>query len=1119
MPAPRPDHYRLRLLNRPAVLAATAQPPRPLERRDAALLAWLAWHGEVARQELAGAIWPEIEPAKALASLRQRLFRLRRTLGVELVLGREALSLHPAVGHDLAEVPEAVLQQADGELLGGLDYSDLAGLDELVAGWRSRWRAQAEARRAERAEALEAQGQLAEALAWAQSVVHANPLSEHAHRRVMRLHYRRGDRAAALAAFDACRGALRQGLDVEAGGETQDLARLIERSEAPRALAPVDAPLPAALQAALRHPPRLVGREAAWADIVTARAAGRWVLIVGEAGIGKSRLAEEVLRAAGARALWLKAHAGEAGTPHALLARAVRAAWQPGLAVPEPARAELARWCPELGVPASGHVEALRLQQAWAALMAAAGVSDVVIDDLQWADAASLACLLGAAAGREHGPALLMTWRGGEVLPDALAARLPADEDGGPALCRVVLAPLDGPQVEAFVDALELPGDDGTASRQRLAAALLRRTGGRPLFMLELLRAGRGHLPAVGAAEGEAPAAALRARIASRLDGLSAEALRLLRVAALMDSGFTLDAAAAVLAVHPLDLADPVRELEAAQLLVEDHMAFDLATEAVLATVPASVARLLHPLIAAVLQSRGGAPAQVAAHWQAAQRWPEAALQFERAAELARQASRRSEELTLLDAAAGCHRAVADDEGEFRVALLAAAASMYAEAPERVETRLQGLRALATGDAQRLALAVHEAKLRLVQVNPVAALEPAERALALALALQEPTAMLAAAGWRGLALALTQQVEAGLGLFAQAQARATGSEAAWARRDFRGAQGYALLVADRYEDCLAPLADAALLAESLGDLGDAQDHLSNRAVAFQYLGRHEESLACLEQTRVFWERMGRPEGLAQAANFVHVATALMQAGRFGEAVELLQWSLLQFERGGAAEWEIVARHRLARLFVRVAQFARARQVLGRAGEGADTGKWLARLRLLAQLDAAEGRSGLAALQAGVEAMPAEVNQPDRLMFEFALASFEPAAESLARYDRVAATLPEGMAPARARALVGRADALRRLGRGAEAAASAREAVALAARAEPLDMDTPTFWWMAHEALQAGSDADGATAALREGWRWLDVALAALPPGFRPGFESRHGAVRQLLQARQRQTAA
>ena len=76
------------------------------------------------------------------------------------------------------------------------DYGDLAGLDDLVEAWRSRWRTEAETRRAGQAEALETQGRLAEALAWAQSVVQANPLSEHAHRRVMRLHYRRGDRAA-----------------------------------------------------------------------------------------------------------------------------------------------------------------------------------------------------------------------------------------------------------------------------------------------------------------------------------------------------------------------------------------------------------------------------------------------------------------------------------------------------------------------------------------------------------------------------------------------------------------------------------------------------------------------------------------------------------------------------------------------------------------------------------------------------------------------------------------------------------------------------------------------------------------------------------------------------------
>lgn len=1113
-----PADFRLRLLSQPAVLMpgqAAAARTWPLERRDAVLLTWLAWQGAASRTELARAIWPHAEPAQALGSLRQRLFRLRRALGAELVQGAELLRLHPAVAHDLGEEAEPA---ADGGLLAGLDFRDLAGVDELVDGWRLRWRAAAEAHRAGRAEALEGEGRLAEALAWAQAVVHANPLSEHAHRRVMRLHYRRGDRAAALAAYDACRAALRQGLDVEAGDETQALAGLIGRSDPPRALLPADALLPAALQAALRHPPRLVGRDAAWARIAAARAAGQWVLIVGEAGIGKSRLAEEFLRAAGARALWLKAHADEAATPHALLARAVTAAWRPGLALPDWARAELARCCPALGEAAPGHMEALRLRQAWAALLGAEGGPDhLVIDDLQWADAASVACLLGAAdlLGRA-GPPLFMTWRGGDTLPGSLAGRLDAADDG-PALCRIDLAPLDAADVEAFVDSLALPGDDGATGRRRLAAELQRRTGGRPLFMLELLRAGRGRLPAAGSAEGAAPAAALRARIESRLEALPDGALRLLRVAALMGGAFTLEAAAAVLAVHPVDLAGPVRELERAQLLSGERIAFDLAAEAALATLPEAVARLLHPLIAAVLQARAAAPAQVAAHWRAAGRWPEAAAQFERAAGLARQASRRSEELALLDEAAEGFQRAGDADGAFRVGLLAAAASMVAEAPELIDARLQRLREQADSEARRLALAVHEAKLRLVQMAPLAALEPARRALALAVQLGDADAALAAAGWLGMALVLTQQTEAGLAQFVQAQARASGTEATWAQRDFHGAQGYALVAADRYEAALAPLAEAARLAEALGDLGDAQDHLSNLAIALQYLGRHDEALACQARVHDFWQRMGRPEGLAQAANVIHTGTAFMQAGRFGEALELLQWALLQFQRGQAQNWETTARQRLARLFLRVGQFARARQVLGRAGEGTDAGQWLARMRLLAQLDAAEGRSGLAVLQAAEAAMPAGVNQPDRLMFEFALAALEPAEPALARYDAAAAVLTETMAPARVRALIGRADALRQLGRGAEAAASAREAVARVGQAEPLDLDLPSFWWMAHQALQAGGDAAGADAALREGWRWLETALAALPAAFRPGFEARHGAVRQLLLLRQRET--
>ena len=110
---------RLRLLAVPAlVLPAGAQ--CALERKDAALLALLALEGPLTRARAATLLWPEAEPQKARNNLRQRLFRVRRAAGCEIVAERPALALAPEVEHDLAPLAERLDAEpaaAGGDLL------------------------------------------------------------------------------------------------------------------------------------------------------------------------------------------------------------------------------------------------------------------------------------------------------------------------------------------------------------------------------------------------------------------------------------------------------------------------------------------------------------------------------------------------------------------------------------------------------------------------------------------------------------------------------------------------------------------------------------------------------------------------------------------------------------------------------------------------------------------------------------------------------------------------------------------------------------------------------------------------------------------------------------------
>jgi hypothetical protein len=89
------------------------------------------------------------------------------------------------------------------------------------------------------------------------------------------------------------------------------------------------------------------------------------------------------------------------------------------------------------------------------------------------------------------------------------------------------------------------------------------------------------------------------ALVERRLAQLSSEALRLARVAALAGPDFSAELAAAVLDAHPLDIAEPWRELETAQVLRDGAFAHDLIFEAARKSVPKPIARLLHRRIAA----------------------------------------------------------------------------------------------------------------------------------------------------------------------------------------------------------------------------------------------------------------------------------------------------------------------------------------------------------------------------------------------------------------------------------------------------------------------------------------------------------------------------------------
>lgn len=265
------------------------------------------------------------------------------------------------------------------------------------------------------------------------------------------------------------------------------------------------------------------------------------------------------------------------------------------------------------------------------------------LDDVHFADDASIELLQSLLAAPRESESL--RWCLGLRPPtpgspqhrllDALAA-------SGP-LTRMPVQPLDVQQMAELVDSLALDGVSGEA----LAPALRQRSGGNPLFALETLK--RAWVEGGIATGRELPhPQSLVQLIGQQLARLSAPALRLARVAAIAGSDFALPLAEGVLGPSALQLADAWHELEAQQVMVGTDFAHDLVFEAVLAGLPAVIARHLHGLVADWLEAGAGEPARVAAHWVAAGQ-PERALpHLHAAAERAHQALRERERIEFL---------------------------------------------------------------------------------------------------------------------------------------------------------------------------------------------------------------------------------------------------------------------------------------------------------------------------------------------------------------------------------------------------------------------------------------------------------------------------------------
>jgi len=890
----------------------------PASQRPWSLFAYLALAGRpVPRGELAARFWPDVMDQSARASLRSALWALRRQLGDsvrvdgrQVALGDAWIDFHEFERLGRSE-PLAALELCRGDLLEGV-------ADE----WALLARAGHRARVIELLERVAAaavdRGDRTAALEFTRRQVSHDPLDEEANRRLISRLDAAGDRAGAVRAYRALVERLRRELGVAVSPETRALG---EGLRAPATAAPAPARGLGTLP--------LIGRDrefgALWQTWESTARDGRGSVAIlrGEAGIGKTRVARELVEQAGGLNAGCAALDLGGTAPLGLWAELLRellprvapppadAAWPADLAI---LSAELPDHFATSGaIPAiAPDLQRARLFEAVVALLGWATRQApllLVFEDIHRADAASLELLAYAARRAASLPLMVVLTRrdlprhsDADRLESALRSR-------GLIGCELDLAPLDDASVATLARRAARLRDDQI---RRVIA----RAEGNALLAVESARA--------LAHGGEEVAASLRSSVRATLGSLTGPARELLELLAV--------------ALRPVELGGL------------PHEAALEALESGLATAGDGRIGFGHGLLREAVYAEMVEPQRVAMH----RRWAQALLADEPGDALTRPAEvARHLRLAHADAEAVPHLARAAAAAR-SVGALEAAVGYLAEAltitPRAAELWLElgeleawrGHRPEsdeAFGQAMELLAGAPEidlarASLRRVRANhgpicvPRLVLEVAKQTMELLEGCvdceAERSEAVAACAWAEAVAGSVEEAErllsmldAGgrtdLAIYDVGHARAL---ALMRRRRFRDAYGpsiaagEAILRADRPDlayGCWANAAGAAAAADeperALEFLERGMDAVSGRglrslemhllaarAFVLRGLGRLEEARAAAHAERELADELGLADLRAMADH--DLGLAALQEGAYTEAVERLEAALV-----------------------------------------------------------------------------------------------------------------------------------------------------------------------------------------------------------------------------------
>jgi DNA-binding SARP family transcriptional activator len=685
-------------------------------RKTLALLIYLAIEaGLQPREHLAALLWPEASRERSYASLRNTLSRLQASLrqgkgGAQtsyLSITHHALGLNPDAGTDLDlhTIERAYVQaRADrssrtlpegsaslpllraaaacqrGDFLAGFSLGDAPGFDDWAAIQREVWHRRMGLILDRLSEIQFARGEFAGATETASQWIALDALNEMAYRRKMRAHFAAGERGQALETYEDCHSILATELGIEPEPDTAALAERIRTQARPahpdshRAAPRPHRPVTSVAFLGNLFAGR-IGEYQSLVDSYRRSAAGRpqLVLLRGEAGIGKTRLARRFLAWASAQgAELLQGGAFESGShlPFQPLVEALRLllerensprdlldeVWLSPLSQLLP---ELRERYPDLPQPAQERdaleADVTQPQIFEPLVQLTLGLANraplvLFVDDLQWADSATLDLLQYAIRRWQSSaaPVLLLV----SLRSEALHPMTQPQQAGGPRglgqwLTRVAreltpvhieLEPLrERETVQMVLSVLAPPAAD-------FAQWLYHETRGQPFYLMETLKdlLERQVLRPKRRAEGQWTFAVdaehdlgqavrvpstVHAVIRSRLNRLSPNAFSLLAGGAVLEQQITFERLCAISNIIE-DLALPALDelisgrllLEAARPGVAGAYAFanDMLRDVVYTEAGDARRRLFHRRALEILEAAGDSAAVLAHHALAA---------------------------------------------------------------------------------------------------------------------------------------------------------------------------------------------------------------------------------------------------------------------------------------------------------------------------------------------------------------------------------------------------------------------------------------------------------------------------------------------------------------------